>query len=125
MADRYQTDLDLAETHYKELNTDFQERAQLTKQGKQTGRVDYRMKQKQKQLMTEVVQLKKLLFLYEKNDEKYSSISDSQKTKRIKKMKEFIDRSEKLQTDVEGTLQLKAQASTSLNEQNQNPAELV
>lgn len=55
--------------------------------------------------MTEVVQLKKLLFLYEKNDEKYNSIKD--KPKRIKKLKEFVDRSEKLQTDVEGTLQLK------------------
>ena len=119
MADRYQADLDLAETHYKELNTDFQERSTLTKQGKQTGRVDYRMKQKHKQLMTEVVQLKKLLFLYEKNDDKYSSIKD--KPKRIKKLKEFVDRSEKLQTDVNGTLQLKTQSST-INE-NQDTAE--
>ena len=55
--------------------------------------------------MTEVTQLKKLLFLYEKNDEKYKSIGD--KTKRIKKLKEFIDKSEKLQNEVEGTLQLK------------------
>ena len=100
MVDTYQADLDQAETNYEELHNDYTERINLKCQGKPTGRIDYRIKSKHKELQTKLVQIEKMLFLHEKGDKKLK-VNKLQKKKRIKKLKDFIGKTKSLQAEVE------------------------
>ena len=77
MVDRYQDDLKRAKGINDDLTKTFKERQELQKQGKPTGRFDYRLKSDLDKLKLEIVALDKLIYLYQNNDAKYADISQT------------------------------------------------